>query len=210
MALFGDELSDLLVKLGAAPSAVSSIRLRANVIEGMSQHVAGWASTGGGIRAAEIRATRADIFLGPPAAAYLWRNATQSIPDSTVTDVQFENKSGDWSGIIRWLSATPELIVPSPADVDQGLLLMGHLAFAANATGVREVVVANHLNGVWYGESVASLAAAPATNATVVPFVSLVRLSRVTDGIKLQVHQKSGGALNISYVALNVVKIRRL
>lgn len=141
----------------------------------------------------------------PRASAYA--SSTQSISNSTATAVTFDSEDYDVGSMHSTVSNTSRITIPTSGD---GLyLVIGQLAYAANATGIRQTLLRkNGTTGI-----AQDLSTPNGTNGTEIHLMSVVTLV-ATDYVELVAVQSSGGALNVGSAsgretqsALQVVKL---
>lgn len=123
----------------------------------------------------------------PRASAY--NNAAQSLANNTFTALTFNTEDFD-VGAMHSTGVNPSRMT-IPAGGDGLYMIIGQVAYDANATGVRVAQV--------YKNGTTALAATQATplagNAAIVPITALANLV-AGDYIELRGYQNSGGALN--------------
>lgn len=129
------------------------------------------------------------------------RAATQSISDSTDTDVSFDTEIADFGG---WWSSGTTATTPSGA-IPAGYTSVGALVtcaakFATNATGKRKMVPLKN------GSSVDSWKVSAIDDDTTSVYLTTFTTTVATDTWKLQVWQNSTGALNMSEARLTVLR----
>lgn len=130
------------------------------------------------------------------------RAATQSISNSTDTDISFDTELQDFGG---WWSSgttatTPSAAIPSGAS-EIGALVFAMVKFATDGDGKRKVTVLKNGSAVdlW------KVQALDDDNTTVI-FPPQFTTTEAADTWKLQVWQNSGGALNVSEARLCILR----
>lgn len=121
-------------------------------------------------------------------------STTQSVSNASEQEVVFDTDEADVWGFHDTASNTQKLLVPTGFD---GLYeVHANLAFAANATGVRGVLL--YKNGLASGTFLCAMRAGSVS--AVACYVSVSTLVRLAAGdyIACTAYQNSGGALNAS------------
>jgi hypothetical protein len=134
-------------------------------------------------------------------AANIGRNAAQSIPDATDTDVALNAEYVDAGG---WWSSGASLTVPAGA-IPAGftvvaLQIIAKVNFAVNNTGIRRVLILK--NGTEETRLTVNGLNGEATTFVLPTYIT----AAAGDTITMQVHQTSGGALNLSIADIWVVR----
>jgi hypothetical protein len=120
----------------------------------------------------------------------LWNNATQSIPNATVTALTFNQENFDTDGFHSTSSNTSRITIPTGKGGKY--LFVGNVAFAGNATGSRWMEIDVNGTDRYYGASWSGFSAIyNIENMSVI--LDLV----ATDYVELFVYQNSSGSLNI-------------
>lgn len=126
--------------------------------------------------------------------------ATQSIPDNTATNLIWKASAPLYQNPTGWVDDTNDttrafITVPSNYGI-QKLMLMGGVAFDANATGYRQCALGseqtNHGRGAMRMNAVTA-----ASNETLVGLLSSPMLVSDGDQFKINAKQTSGGSLNV-------------
>lgn len=130
------------------------------------------------------------------------RAATQSIADTTATNIGFDTESLDIGG---WWSSGSVITVPSGA-VPSGstavlVMVRGRISYSSNGTGNRRIRVLKN------GSSFASMTVDAVVGGDTDYFI--VDFETVTSGdeLTLEAYQTSGGNLNVTEANLAVVRL---
>lgn len=126
-------------------------------------------------------------FIG----ARCYNSTNLSIGNSSLTTLTFDTNRFDTSSFHSTVSNTSRLVAPSTAYYHIG----AHIAFAASATGYRQLQI--ELNGLGTVLAVVSL---PSSSASVNSFMQVNTLWKLSasDYVEIKVLQTSGGALNVN------------
>lgn len=134
-------------------------------------------------------------------AVQVRRAASQSIPDTSATNVSFDTENLDYGG---WWSSGTNIVTPAGA-IPSGyttvaVLVIASLKYAANGTGWRRIRVLKN------GTSFASWTLSGITGETTDVLVTDVTTTAAADIFRLEAYQTSGGSLNITEAALTVIR----
>jgi len=122
----------------------------------------------------------------------VWRSTNQSIPNASGTNVSFDTKR--WDTANMWSAGQPTRLT---CQVAGKYVVVSHLRFAPNATGVRQVNF--NVNGsVLIARSTLNATAGGAQ--TDMPPMPVVWDFNVGDYVEVSVYQTSGGPLNLEAV----------
>lgn len=121
-----------------------------------------------------------------------FHNATQSIPDSTVTSALLNSEDLDVGTMHDLVTNNSRLTIPTGGD--GFYLVRATVAFAANATGLRRIDILKSGATVLATNRLISSGAGDLTRFEATWFGNLV----AADYVEAQAWQNSGGALNIS------------
>jgi hypothetical protein len=129
------------------------------------------------------------------------RDSNQSIANATGTSIIFTDEVLDLGG---WWSSGATITVPAGA-VPAGfttiaLQAIASVRFAANGTGTRQIRILQ--NGAVVDDMSFSALSGETTMLSIVTFFA----AAAGDTVELQVQQNSGGALNVQYNRLTVVR----
>lgn len=128
--------------------------------------------------------------LDDEARCSVYNNATQSIPDATLTALTFNAEDYDQGGMHSTSSNTSRVTIPSSHN---GIYLMtGQIVFASNGTGVRTGAFYKNGSLLYTNEQITAISGA----VTIVNVCAMASLA-VADYIELFGYQNSGGALNV-------------
>ena len=127
----------------------------------------------------------------PHETAHYIATAPQTIPDSTWTSVSFGANSGLSYGLA--IDTTGLDKIYATGNYGTLVLMMGHISFAANSSGIRGV----RLNTDQGFLAPLSQLSAISGGVTTVPFLHLVNLASTFQWYGIQVFQNSGGNLDV-------------
>lgn len=119
----------------------------------------------------------------------VYRATTQSIPDTTITAIDFDAETTDTPG---WHSTSSNTSRITP-DVAGLYLVVGGLSLAANATGLREAVLRR--SGTDIARQGQGLVVSASASLTI-NVTAVAPANGTTDYFELYARQTSGGALN--------------
>lgn len=140
-------------------------------------------------------AAAAAVFASYPEvtpSARVYNNAHISLNNATLTNLTFNTERWDTDTIHDTTTNTGRLTCKTAGIY----IVTGHVSFAANATGIRDVRIL-HNGTTTYATTRADAAASGKTNMTISSILSLA----VNDYVELVAYQSSGGALNVEYDA---------
>lgn len=129
-------------------------------------------------------------WVQPPPACRVYNDAAISIPDNTVTLLTFNQERYDTANIHSTASNTGRLTAPITGIYD----IFGHIAYAANSTGTREILI--RLNGATY--IAVHDETGPSATLTHQQSISTHWLLNAGDYVELIAYQNSGGSLNVT------------
>jgi hypothetical protein len=122
------------------------------------------------------------------AYAHVYHNANQSIANATLTILAFNSETEDTDSIHSTSTNTSRLTPPAGV-----YAVWVNLTFAANATGIRWVLLKK--NGTDYWAQTLTPNAGSGVGASV--SMTTVRRFNGTDYVEVEAYQDSGGALNV-------------
>lgn len=144
----------------------------------------------------ERRADRTETLQTPPFrnGARVYRNSAQAINNNALTAISFAAARFNYSsdGTLMWVIGSPTrltCVVPGVYDIK------GHIAWEANATGVRALLI--RLGGATFIASSAWMAVTSAAAGTDMSIATTYELA-ATNYVELIVYQLSGGPLNVN------------
>ena len=135
-------------------------------------------------------------------AVQLRRAANQSITNATETPISFDTENLDFGG---WYSSGTNVVTPAGAIpsgyTTVGVLLVGSIKYATNATGQRKVILQKN------GTEINSLIASGLSGD-----VTIVQMTEITtvasgDTLTLLAYQSSGGSLNVTEARYSVLRV---
>lgn len=132
-------------------------------------------------------------YLANPPACRVYNNAVQSLANATETALTFNSERWD-TDAMHSTSVNTSRITFNTAGL---YVISGHVSFAGNVTGHREVQI--KLNAATY----LAVLNVPAVAAVSNPYISIATTYKfaVADYVELRCYQNSGGALNTAVLA---------
>jgi hypothetical protein len=166
-----------------------------------------------------LRSREMILDYGPGGFAGLRTTVAQSISDNTQTALVWSTVAGTtyFRGPepVSWTSAsgaTSEVrVIGRP--IKQAYLVFGHVTWAANTSGTRNIVLEQHYGGSSVSATTINESGPTTAGTRTQPFVTawIPSLSAATSEaptfITLDVLQNSGGALNVIEAAINIFKL---
>jgi len=205
-------LGNLFAKLGAGetltPGELNELRLQMNNLQSTASIVSKWVAAGKTDAYLPYMDAVRGRFDFPPLETARWRRINaQTVAHNTWTEVEWNEETWNTTGFFSWDSGTPANFThPSVVGYNRGYLFAGFVDWSANSTGDRCVkferdgaagtVMLNVNNANAGGES------------DFTPFVLPYRITNpAVTGFSIDVHQNSGGNLNINSVWFGVMRM---
>ena len=214
MPQFGDELAEVLRRLGASVQDVDGLRLEGNNIGDAASLVRSWTGQSGDIDAKVARFDALDCNLGPHdmIAVRLYDTPNfQSIANSSETNVVFSELRALWGNVFSWSASDPTVINVRDLPEVPLIRVSGSCVWATDGTGYRYTVLAPYdADGVLLTPGVArTLTTTGAVTGVQTTYSYADGIHRVPgvnkmSTIKLRVGQTSGGNLNLEYASCMV------
>lgn len=144
-------------------------------------------------RGTNFSALGATYDLGTYQGARVYHSANQSLSSGSATPLSFDSERFDTDAYHD--TSTNNSRITIPANMGGKYLITGHVAFAADATGYREINV--FLNGT---TDIANHRTSALSGVSTIMSVATVYSLAATDYVELRAFQNSGGALNASAI----------
>ena len=158
---------------------------------------------GGELNVRSIISDFADFLRPPLDVISVYSGGNQSIPNADYTLASFDSLRTIQGTAYSWSSLSPSSIVVNNPSNNNIHLVCGHVNFATNSSGFRQV---SRSTGSTNGNQNVSAVAAFAGGGTIVPFVAVI-FGTPAAALSLSVWQNSGAALNIVSREMTAIRI---